>query len=103
MGAPERESAAGRARGRPGQRAGEAVGLVTVGCGQDVARFVIPENEPGAGISRSKHRQTLPGKLKILQTFQPHVPAIRVFDYDVVRGLDHRKNWCSQGGIPPVP
>jgi hypothetical protein len=75
---------------------------MTVGSSQDAARFVIPENEPGAGIAGSKHRQALPGDFKILQTFQPQVAAVGVFDYDVVRRRDHRKSWSSQGAIPPV-
>jgi hypothetical protein len=75
---------------------------MTVGICQNAARFVIPENEPGARILGSKHRQALPGDLKILQTLQPQVAAVGVFDYDVVRWRDHRKYWSSQGAIPPV-
>jgi hypothetical protein len=76
--------------------------LMTDGIRQNAARFVIPENEPGTGIPGSKQRQALPGDLKILQTFQPQVAAVGVFDHDIVRGLDHRKYWSSQGAIPPV-
>jgi hypothetical protein len=76
--------------------------LVTDAICQNAARFVIPENEPGTGILGSKHRQALPGDLKILQTFEPQVAAIGVFDHDIVRRLNHRKCWSSQGAIPPV-
>jgi len=75
---------------------------VAVGSCQDAARLVIPENEARTGIPSGKNRQALPRNVKILQTFQPQMPAIGIFDHDVIGGLNHRINWGSQGAIPPV-
>jgi hypothetical protein len=63
---------------------------------------VIPENQARTGIPGGKQRQTLPGDLKVLEAFQPQVPAIRIFNYDIVGWLKNRNNWCSQGAIPPA-
>jgi len=63
---------------------------------------VIPEDKARAWIPGGKDRQTLPGDLKVLEAFQPQVPAIRIFDHNVIGRLKYRNNWCSQGAIPPA-
>jgi hypothetical protein len=75
---------------------------VAVGRCENVARFVIPEDKARAGIPGGKHRQALPGDLKVLEAFQPQVPAIRILDHNIVGGLKNRNNWYSQGAIPPA-
>jgi hypothetical protein len=61
---------------------------------------MVPEGKARAGVPGGKNRKTLPGNLQILEAFQPQMPAIRVFDHDVVGGLNHEMHWDTQGVIP---
>src|SRR5216683_7151508 len=70
------------------RRCAASARLVSVGRRKDGARFFIPKDEPCAGIVGRESRQTLAGDLKVLETFQPQVPAVRIFNQDVVGGLD---------------
>ena len=45
---------------------------------------MIPENEPGAGVSSGEDRQTLPRSVEIRETFKPQMLAVCVLDQDVV-------------------
>ena len=75
--------------------------LVSVGRRKDGARFFIPKDEPCAGIVGRESRQTLAGDLKVLETFQPQVPAVRIFNQDVVGGLDQGGHGSCHGALPP--
>jgi hypothetical protein len=82
------------------QRGRLVTGLIAFCRRQDGARFMIPEDEPGAGVPGGKDLKTLPGNLEILETLQPEMPAVGVLDQDVVDGLNHRRYWCCQGVLP---
>jgi hypothetical protein len=75
---------------------------VAVSLGENEVSPMVPERKARAGVPGGKNRQTLPGNLQILKAFQPQMAAIRVFDHDVVGGLNHRMNWDSQSVIPPT-
>jgi hypothetical protein len=62
---------------------------VAVRLGENDAGLVIPERKARAGVPGGKNRKTLPGDLQILEAFQPQMASIRVFDHDVVGGLNH--------------
>jgi hypothetical protein len=62
---------------------------VAVRVGENDAGLVIPERKARAGVQSGKNRKTLSGNLQILEAFQPQMAAIRVFDHNVVGGLNH--------------
>jgi DNA-binding transcriptional LysR family regulator len=65
--------------------------LVAFGRGQDGARFMIPEDEPSAGVLCCKHGQALPRHFEVPEAFQPQVAAVCILDQDVIQGLDRRR------------
>jgi hypothetical protein len=85
-----------------GGREFEAQGSGAVGLGENDVSPMVPEGKARAGVPGGKNRKTLPGNLQILEAFQPQMPAIRVFDHDVVGGLNHEMHWDTQGVIPPT-
>jgi len=76
--------------------------LIAFGRGQDSARFMVPEDEPGARVLCCQQGQALPSNFEVPKAFQSQVPAVCILDQDVVDGLDLRRYVCWQGVLPPI-
>jgi hypothetical protein len=66
--------------------------LIPVGLREDVARKTAAEKEARTRILRGKKRKTFLGRIEIARAFNSKVPAVGVFDQDVVAK-------CAGGGI----